>query len=268
MYLVFFRELKRRIFEERLYDLSAQLAYYFLMSLFPFLLLAVTLLGYLPISEENILRLIEPYAPADTYALVEYNLSIVLGKQQGGIFSVSLFITLYLASIAFQSIIRILNNAYRVERNRPFIKQWFLGVLLMFGLLLAVLVSLLLPVFGKVIGEFVFSLLGMSHFFYEVWIWLRWLISSFVLFLVFLSVYKFAPNIKIPFKEALPGALFATFGWQLSSLGFAYYVTLNNYAHIYGNLGALIVMVGWFYLSALILILGGMINATLSQIKR
>lgn len=268
MLLMFIKELKRRIFEERLYDMSAQLAYYFLMSLFPFLLLAVTLLGYLPISGENILRLIEPYAPANTYALVEYNLSLVLGKQQSGIFSISLLITLYLASMVFQSIIRILNNAYQVQQNRPFFMQWILGVLLMFGLLFAVVVSLMLPVFGKVIGEFVFSLLGMIHFFYEVWIWLRWLISSFILFLVFLSVYKFAPNIKIRFKEALPGALFATIGWQLSSLGFSYYVSLNNYAHIYGNLGALIVLVGWFYLSAMILILGGMINATLSQIKR
>ena len=264
----FIRELKQRILKERLYDLAAQLAYYFLMSLFPFLLFTVTVLAYLPVSSDNILRLIRPFAPEDTYVLVENNLRIILDQQRGGIFSVSLIVTLYLASIAFQSVIRILNNAYQVKQTRPFLIQWFLGIVLMMGLLIAITVSLMLPVFGKIIGEFVFGLLGLSDFFYEVWIWLRWILSSCVLFLVFFFVYKFAPNRKISTMEALPGAVFSTIGWQLSSLAFSYYASINNYSHIYGNLGAIIVLVGWIYLSAMILILGGMINATFGQLKK
>ena len=120
MFWVFIRELKQRILKERLYDLAAQLAYYFLMSLFPFLLFTVTVLAYLPVSSDNILRLIQPFAPEDTYVLVENNLRVILDQQRGGIFSVSLIVTLYLASIAFQSVIRILNNAYQVEQTRPF----------------------------------------------------------------------------------------------------------------------------------------------------
>lgn len=134
MFWVFIRELKQRILKERLYDLAAQLAYYFLMSLFPFLLFTVTVLAYLPVSSDNILRLIQPFAPEDTYVLVENNLRVILDQQRGGIFSVSLIVTLYLASIAFQSVIRILNNAYQVEQTRPFLIQWLLGIVLMMGL--------------------------------------------------------------------------------------------------------------------------------------
>jgi membrane protein len=264
----FFRVLRKRIWEDRIFDLAAQLAYYFLMSLFPFLLLAVTMLGFLPFRSENILSMIKPYAPANTYELVASNLSLILDQENSGVFSISLVVTVYLASAAFHSIIRIMDTAYRVHEERPLWHRVIIGFFLMFGLLLALIISLILSVFGKILGEFVFQLLGLTRLFYEVWTWMRWLISSFVLLLVFWCLYKFAPHTKVTFRQALPGAIFAVLGWQMSSFGFSYYVSINaNYSHIYGNLGAIIILVGWFYLSAIILILGGLINATLCQVK-
>lgn len=267
-FILIIKEIKKRWIEERVYDLAAQLAYYILMSIFPFLLLAVTGLGFLPFNSTDILSMIRPYAPPSTYELLESNLKVILDDQQKGILSISLLITIYLASVAFQSIIRILDNAYHVHKERPFWMQVLLGIFMMFGLLGALLVSLLLPVFGKVLGHYLFQLFGVSDWFYDVWAWIRWLLSSLVIFAVFLCLYKYTPNTKVTFGQALPGAIFVTISWQLSSLGFSYYVSLGNYSSVYGNLGAIIILVGWFYLSSMVLILGGLLNAVISEVNK
>jgi membrane protein len=252
---------------DRIFDFSAQLAYYFLMSIFPFLLLVVTLVAYLPFTNNDILELIRPYAPLSTYELIETNLAVILAHRSSSLLSISLLITVYLSSVGFQSIIRILDNAYRVQGNRPFWQEAILGFFLMLGLLIALVSSLVLPVFGRMISQFVFQWLGMTQWFYDVWNWVRWLLSSAILLFAFLSLYRFAPNTKVTFKQALPGAIFAMLGWQISSLAFSYYVSLNNYTHLYGNLGAIIILVGWFYWTAFILILGALLNASLCKVK-
>jgi len=262
---MFFVEAKKRIVEDGIFDLAAQLAYYFLMSLFPFLLLTVTLLGYLPFSSNDALNIVKPYAPPDTYELIRNNLTLILDGNKGGVLSFSLVTTLYLASVAFRSIIHIMDNAYRVKEDRPFWKEVLLGFFLMIGILLALIVSLFLSVFGKIVGEWVFHIFGVVGF-SRIWYGIRWSLSSLVIFLALLSLYKFAPNTSIAFRQALPGALFATLGWQIFSLAFSYYVSFMNYSLIYGNLGAMIVLVGWFYLSALVLILGGQMNAILCSL--
>lgn len=265
---LFFTEVKKRIIEDEIFDLAAQLAYYFLMSLFPFLILTVTLLGYLPFNSEDVFNLIKHVTPPDTYEMIQNNLTVILDGNKGGVLSISLITTLYLASVAFRSIIHIMDDAYRVEEDRPLWKEAILGLFLMFGLLLAIIFSLILSVFGKVVGEWIFEVFGVSHWFTQIWYWMRWAISSFFIFFALLSLYKFAPNTKISFRQALPGALFATLGWQLFSLIFSYYVSFTNYNLIYGNLGAMMVLVGWFYLSALVLILGGQLNAVLCALKK
>ncbi|MFC7443260.1 YihY/virulence factor BrkB family protein [Laceyella putida] len=261
------KELKKRWVEERVFDLSAQLAYYILMSIFPFLLLAVTVLGFLPFTSADILVMIKPYAPPTTFELLESNLAAILDERREGIFSLSLVITVYLASVVFQSIIRILDNAYNVHKERSFWMQALLGIFLMFGLLGALVLSLMLPVFGKVLGHYVFQMFGVTEWFYEVWTWIRWLLSSLVIFVVFWCLYKYTPNTKVTFGQALPGAIFVMVGWQLGSLGFSYYVSFDNYSLVYGNLGAIIILVGWFYLSSMVLILGGLLNAVICKVK-
>ncbi len=87
-----------------------------------------------------------------------------------------------------------------------------------------------------------------------------------ILFIVFLSLYIFAPNEKVKLTSAIPGAIFATIGWIVVSLGFSYYVgNVSNYTATYGSLGGIIVLMLWFYLSGIILLVGGEINALLVE---
>lgn len=247
--------------QDGIFDLSAQLAYYFLLSFFPFLFLVMTLLAYLPFESQNVLALIRPFIPEESMHLIQVNLTYLLDIQRGDLLSISLLSTFYLASLAFQSMIRILNQAYQINERRPFWKNIILGILFMIGLFLALLISLMLPVFGKLIGKWVTSWFHVTGWYTMLWSGMRWVISSIVLFMIFLFIYKYVPNTTIAFRQALPGTILSTFGWQLVSLIFSSYVNLNHYSLIYGNLGGVIILVGWFYLTAFILVLGGQLNA-------
>lgn len=266
-WIQFMKQLVRRIIDNRLPDLSAQLAFYFLLSLFPFLIFAVTLLGFY-VSAEDVLGLISRYVPPESMAVIEQNVRNVLDVDRGGLLSFGIIATIWPASHATNALIRALNEAYDVEESRPFWQARGLAVVLTFALIGVLLVALVLPVFGKAIGTFLFSLFGLSDAFLSVWNVLRWGISFVILFAVLVFLYYFAPNKRLGLQEIVVGALFATISWQFVSFAFSYFVSqFGNYSTTYGGLAGVIVLMLWFYLTGMILLVGGEINATLHYVK-
>ncbi|EIT85777.1 ribonuclease BN [Fictibacillus macauensis ZFHKF-1] len=266
--IVFLKELKMRFFEDKVFDLSAQLAYYFLVSLFPFSFLVFTLVGLLPINAASILDLIRPFAPQQAFDLIEYNLTAVLHQNSKDLFSLSILITVWLSSIGILAIIRVFNQAYHVKESRPFLRELLIGILLTIGLIFALVSTLVLPALSHSVIRFLSTMLHYQEPALHLWNATKWTLSFLILMLTFLTLYSVAPNMRLRLKDVLVGSLFATLGWQLISIGFAYYVTLFDYRQIYGNLGALLTLMIWFYLSAMILILGGQINAAIVYSKR
>jgi membrane protein len=258
-------ELKKRFIQDRVFDLAAQMAYYFLSSLFPLLFLFFSLLGYLPFSSEQVLDLIRPYAPPTIYELIRSNLIHILDRRHDGVLTFGLLASIYLASLAFQSIIYALNKAYRVKETRSLLADILLGIFMMIGLFLAIVISLVLPIIVDLAMMFLFQLTEGVPKGIEILSIMKWLVSSVILWFIFLGLYTLVPNTKVKFLQALPGSIFATMGWQISSVGFSYYVSINDYSLLYGNLGGIMILIGWFYISALVLILGGQLNAVLCQ---
>ncbi|KJE26805.1 YihY/virulence factor BrkB family protein [Geobacillus thermoleovorans] len=260
--LAFIRELARRFTEDEIPRLSAELAYYFLLSLFPFLLFLMTLLAYLPIPHEDVLALVRQYAPKEALHLIETNVHRLIDEQNGGLLSFSIIAAIWSASNGMSAIMRAFNRAYDVQEDRPFWVVRGLSIVLTLGMIAVIVVMLVLPVFGRMIGLFLFSVLGLSKPFLTIWTTFRWLLSVLVLFVVFTALYYFAPNKRLRCVTVVRGALFATAGWIATSLAFAYYVNnFANYTAMYGSLGGMIVLMVWFYLSGMILILGGELNA-------
>ncbi|MDZ5473534.1 YihY/virulence factor BrkB family protein [Bacillus sp. 31A1R] len=264
----FFPLLWKRIENDDVFGKAAQLAYFFLLSLFPLLIFLVTLLPYLPITQQDILGVIKDYAPGETMRLIETNLNDIMKTNNGKLLSFGFIATIWSASNGINAIVRAFNLAYEVEENRPFLIARGMAILLTFGMILVFIVALLLPVFGKQIGLFLFSEFGLSSQFLAVWNTLRWLVSAVILFVVFVGLYWFAPNKKFKCIRSIPGAIFATVGWSLTSLAFSYYVNnFGNYTATYGSIGAIIVLMIWFYITGVIIILGGVINALISKIR-
>lgn len=262
----FMKQLIKRINEDDVAGLSAQLAYFLLLSLFPFLIFLVTLIGYIPLDNVDVIGFFSAYAPAEILELIETNINHISEQRNGGLLSIGIIGTLWSASNGINAIMRAFNKAYDVEENRSFIVSRLIAIVLTIAMLVVIVMAFLLPIFGKQIGIFIFSFFGLSAGFLEIWNTLRWVISSFVLFVVLLALYKLAPNKRVSFTNVAVGAVFATIGWQLVSLAFSYYVTtLGNYSATYGSLGSVIVLMIWFFISGMIIIVGGEINALLKE---
>jgi membrane protein len=259
-------DLWNRTHEDDVAGLAAQLAYFFLLSLFPLLIVVVTLIPYLPISEVDILGFIRDFAPGETIGLIESNLNEIMNNQNGKLLSFGVIGTLWSASNGINSIVSALNKAYDVKESRSFLVARGMSILFTFAMIFVFILALLLPVFGKEIGLFLFSEFGLSNEFLIIWNAIRWIVSSVILFIVFTVLYWIAPNKKIKCVSVIRGSLFSTIGWILTSWAFSYYVgNFANYSATYGSIGAIIILMIWFYLSGFIIILGGEINAYYSK---
>lgn len=260
------RLLWHRIEEDDIPGLSAQLAYFFLLSLFPLLIFIFTLLPYLPIPYPDILGSIREFAPPQTMDLIEKNVNHVMNNRNGGLLSFGVIGTIWSASNGIHALVRAFNKAYDVQESRSFIVARGTAILLTLGMIVVFIVAVLLPIFGREIGMFLFSYLGFKMEFLRIWEMLRLVVSALILFLIFTGLYWIAPNVKLRCKSAFPGAGFATVGWILSSYGLSLYVSkFNNFSLTYGSIGAIIVLLIWLYISGFIIIIGGEINAFYSE---
>lgn len=258
----------RRIGKDDVFGLAAQLAYFFLLSLFPLLIFLVTLLSYLPFSQEDLLGVIGDFAPGETKNFINTNIHEIVGNQNGKLLSFGIIGTLWSASNGLGAIIRAFNKAYEVKESRSFVVARVMAILFTVAMIFVFIIALLLPVFGKQIGLYLFTKFGFSSEFIEFWNMVRWVLSSVIIFTIFVILYWLGPNMKVKCVQAVPGAIFATISWSVVSLGFSYYVNnFGNYSATYGSIGAVIILMIWFYLSGIIIILGGEINALSSKLK-
>lgn len=248
--------------------LAAQLAYFFLLSLFPLLIFIVTLLPYLNIDEAQVFRLLENIAPQEVYILISDTLSEVLTNRNGGLLSIGFIGTIWSASNGVNAIVKSLNLSYRLEETRPFIIVRLLSIVFTLLMIMLFVVALVLPVFGQQIGTILFSYFGFEESFVTLWNNLRWTISPLIMFIVLIALYWIVPNTKLFLRSVLPGAAFAAIGWLLVSLGFSFYVSnFSNYSSTYGSIGGIIVLMLWLYISGNILLVGGQINAVMQERK-
>ncbi|WHY68053.1 YihY/virulence factor BrkB family protein [Neobacillus sp. SuZ13] len=263
------RLLWHRVDEDDLPGLSAQLAYYFLLSLFPLLIVLFTLLPYIPIQHQDMLGVVKDFAPGEAMDLIEKNVHDIMNHRNGGLLSFGIIGTIWSASNGINAIVKAFNKAYNVKESRSFIVSRGMAIILTFGMILVLILAIVLPVFGREIGIFLFSQLGYTTEFIKLWNTLSWLVSAIILFLIFTVLYWIAPNVKLKCRSAFPGAAFATIGWIVSSIGLTFYVgNISNYSLTYGSIGAIIVLMIWLYISAFIIILGGEINAFYSEKNR
>ncbi|MGM7703348.1 YihY/virulence factor BrkB family protein [Pseudalkalibacillus sp. Hm43] len=261
---IFWKELIERIKEDEVTDLSAQLAYYFLLSLFPFLIVAITIVTAI-IDESQLYTMLDRYAPQEIMNVIQENTDVI-GSQGGAILSLGIIGTLWTASNGMNAVIRALNKAYDVDESRNFIVARAVAILLTLGMLLIIFVAMALPVFGELIGN-LFFYIGIPNA-EETWGILRWVLSTVIIAIVITIIYMVAPNKKLILRNVWVGAVVATIGWQLVSLAFSFYVNnMNDYSATYGSLGGVIVLMLWFYVSGLMLIIGGEVNATFKSLE-
>ena len=252
--------------------LAAQLAFYLILALFPFLLVLVSLMGTFssPGLAGEVLAYFREVTPDQVYGIIESYLSdIIAGNRPApGLFSVGIVITLWSASGAFAALINALNKAYDVEETRPFWKVRGIALLMTLGLSVMIIISILLLVAGPPIGRGLADLLGLGDVFTLVWNVVQWPVALSLMVFSVALLYYFAPDANQPFRWITPGGLIGVLLWVLASVVFRFYVSnFGSYDATYGSIGAVIVLLLYLYITSLTILFGAELNATLVRLK-
>lgn len=253
-----------KIKKDDIFALGAQLAYYLILSFFPFLIFLLTLIGFSKLDSMAVLNGLRTLLPTSVFELV-YNIVIeVIEKQNTGLLGASLLLVVWSASSAFRAVIKGINKAYEIKENRSFIKRAIIAMICTFSLAFVIILTLVMLVFGRVIGNLLITYLPFPEFVAKIWDFIRYGILLFIMICIFAGIYRYTPSKRLKWKEVFPGAAICTVGWLIVSLGFSFYINnFSSYSKIYGGLGAVIVLITWLYITSIIFIAGGEINSVI-----
>jgi membrane protein len=267
----FLKLLWKRINDHELFDRAAQLSYYFLLALFPLLLFMMTLLGYFAGASgevrDKLISYLARVMPGSAIELVQTTLNEITQARSGSKLSLGLLAALWAASNGMGAISDTLNAAYGVSETRPWWKVRVTALFLTVALSVLIIVALVIVLYGGGIGERLAVYLGFGEAFTLVWKILQWPIALFFLLAGFTMIYHFAPNVRPKkCKWWAWGTFVAIVLWLLFSFGFRLYLHFfNSYGVTYGSLGALIILMLWFYFTGVAILLGGEINSECEQ---
>jgi membrane protein len=188
----------------------------------------------------------------------------------GGKLSLGILAALWAASNGMGAICDTLNSAYGVREKRPWWKVRLVAVCLTIAVSILIVLALVIVLYGGHIGERLATHFGFSGAFTIAWKILQWPITLFFLLLTINLIYYFAPDVRPrKLKWWSAGGITAVVLWLLVSFGFRIYLHFfNSYSVTYGSLGALIVLMLWFYFTGLAILIGGEINSELEQSKQ
>lgn len=265
-------ELAKRLYRkyslDAVADSAAALSYYFVFSLFPFLLFVVALIAYLPLQTpiEQFLGRMRPMVPPQAMALVERQLHDLLTRERPHLLTFGLLGSFWSASRGVDALRRALNLAHGIKESRPLwrteLVTW--AMTLSGAFLLLVAASVLIA--GGGLGLTLAGKIGVRVGFLSIMGGLRWPLLGLTFMSAAGLAYRFLPDVKRTFRAIAPGAVVSATLWVLTTWGFGKYAAAFGRYHLtYGALGGLMMLLTWLYLSGLLVVAGGELNVALEH---
>jgi membrane protein len=265
-------ELARRTVTDSLEDgvpaLAAQLAFYFVLALFPALLFLLALLSYLPVEPAlgTALARLETLVPVDVLVILREQIDQALAGERGGLMTFAMLGAIWSSSTAMTAIISALNHAYDVQEFRRWWHTRLTAIWLTLALAAFTVVAFALVIGGVDLARWVASLVGAGDVFAAIWAVAQWPIALVLVIVAVDLVYHVGPNVELQWAWVTPGSLLATALWLLASIGFKIYLqNFSSYTAVYGAIGSIIVLMLWFYMSGLALLVGAELNAEIDK---
>jgi membrane protein len=243
---------------------AAQLAYYFFLALFPFLIFVTATLSIFGTADRGravLFRVFARFLPPSAFQLISQTFNEIL-KASGPLkMSLGIVFSIVSASMGMSAVMDTLNAAYRVKESRSLVKQYAVAV----GLTCSVALLLILSLLMAVIGDEILAELPEAHIFFLAWRAAQWPLSFALLLFAFALTYNLAPDLKDrKWQWITPGAIFGTSLLLAVSGGVRVYAHfVSNYTATYGSLGAVIILLLCFYLSGVAVLSGGVLNGVL-----
>jgi membrane protein len=263
------RRVTRQLLGNNGLALAGQLAYMFILFLFPFIIFLLTLARLVVNDPEAILqdiaRRMETFWPQETVELIRGYLDRTAKSTSLATFISSVLFTIGVGSAAAEAISNAANRFYGVQETRPFWKVRGVAILLIFGFTLMV-AALVFMILSPQTGAYLQRAMGLSTVFLSLWTLVGWLITFLAVTLALDVLYYLAPNADIPFRWVTPGGFTAAFLLLVANEIMRFFVAdVFHYDQLYGQLGAGIVLLTWLYVIALVMLIGIQMNAVLVQ---
>ena len=265
-------ELARRTGREVLADdclgLAAQLAFYFFLALFPALLFLAAVVSFIPVAGllDAITGNLARVAPSEVLSIIQDQILKIAHEKNGGLLTIGMLGAIWSTSSGLDAIISTLNQAYDIQESRPWWKVKLTALALTIALAIFIVTSFTLVLVGPALAGTVASWAHMGPAFAATWRIVQWPFVFLLVTLAIALIYYYAPDAVQQWVWITPGSLLATTLWLLISLGFKFYVAhFASYNATYGTIGGVIVLMLWFYLSALAVLIGAELNAEIEH---
>ena len=245
---------------------AASAAFFIILALFPALMLLSSILSFTPLSQVDLSEAFSSILPAALMPLIRYVAQDLLSMDSIAVISVTAVLAVWSSSRGVYGVMVGINAVFHTQDGRNYLVSRLIGVVYTIFLLLALLVTLALHVFGKLILGFLqerlpaltgeLSLISVFRFFF----------TMVFLTLIFTLFYLGLPNRRAKLKYCIPGAFLAALGWLAFSSIFSIYVThFSGYSAFYGSLATLALFMLWLYICMIILLYGGIFISMLSE---
>src|SRR5215213_4223238 len=257
----------KEIEEDHVMAFAGNLTYKAIFAIFPFFTFLLSLLGLFSAQDlvNTMIQNLSGVLPGTATTFIKGQLLSITQSQAESAFTfgaiISILLALWGVSGAFRSVMEAMNGMYEVEEDRPFWKVYGLSIFMSLAVIVLLVGSLVLVIFGESIGVRVADLVGLGSVFATIWSIVQWPVVALVVLFAFALIYYFAPAAKQKFRWVSPGSILAFVFWLIFSLLFSLYAsTAGSYNETYGSLAGVIVLMLYVYYSALIMLIGAEIN--------
>src|SRR5207249_1661950 len=269
------RVLAKRVWSETkrddVFGRAAQLAYYFLLALFPLLIFLTSVIGLIVGSGTGMRHALFAYLsrvmPSTAFHLIDSTIWEISWARGAGKLSFGFLAALWAASHGMGAVTQALNAAYDLEETRPWWKQRIVAIGLTLALSVVIIAALLIVLAGGKIADLLATHYALGSIFTVTWKILQWPLALAFMLLAFAVIYYFAPDLRDQdWKWLTPGSVIGVGLWLLVSFAFKGYLHFfNSYSKTYGSLGAVIVLMLWLYLTGLAVLIGGEVNSEIED---
>jgi membrane protein len=256
---------------DEIIDRAAELAYYFLFALFPALILLSIMFSWFtrvrgPANLELMLYLAKVIPPS-AFAVVQSAFTETTKANNTGHLALGALAALWAATYGMSSAQTVLNVIYRSRESRPYWKAKAIATTLTMAIFVLVFSAMLLLVLGDFMAKLLISDLLANRFVLVAWKVIQIVAALFFMSTVFAITYHWGPDRQEhKWRWFSSGAVVGVLGWLAASMGLRLYLHIYNpYTSMYGPLGAVIVLLVWFYVTGFMLLLGAEINATIER---
>ncbi len=263
-----------RVGERRLLGFSSEIAYNAMLSLFPAILAVLTAMGLFEESLQSFFKdlavQVSKVAPDEALVLIRDFARQITQTKNSGLFSISFLVAIWAASGALSAAMNALDQIHKIPpaQIRPFWKSKLISIGLTIGTIALLVIASFLIFISDWLLKFFVRESGWDVLL-VIWQLLRWPLALAIVSTAFAFVYRYGPSIWDPGTPMMPGAVLAAVSWALVSGLFRLYVAnYGNYNQVYGAVGAVIVLMLWLYMSAVVLLVGDQLNVTVGEAMR